>query len=68
MAHGRDEYRSAWLGSEAHVRFYDGRSVWRKLLINKQSLALALAFLAGAAVGGGAAALACVKKVSQDRA
>jgi hypothetical protein len=63
---GQDEYRSAWLGGEAHVRFHNGRSLWSRLLVNRQRAALAIAFLAGAAIGGGAAALACAKRSSDD--
>ncbi|MGH7230798.1 MAG: hypothetical protein ACREJU_05485 [Nitrospiraceae bacterium] len=67
-ASSRDEYRSAWLGGEAHVRDHSGRSVWARLMTNKRHLALTLAFLAGAAIGSGAAVLACARKMSEDKA
>jgi hypothetical protein len=67
MARGSEEYRSAWLGGEAHVRDQNGRSVWGRLLAYKQPMALTLAFLAGAAIGSGAAVLACARRLSEDK-
>ncbi len=67
IARGHNEYRSAWLGGEAHVRSHNGRSVWSKLAANRQHVALTLAFLAGAAIGSGAAVLACARKLSAGR-
>ncbi|HJU04677.1 MAG TPA: hypothetical protein VJ692_05945 [Nitrospiraceae bacterium] len=68
MARGSEQYRSAWLGGEAHVRYHNGRSVWSTLLNYKHPVALTLAFLAGAAIGSSAAALVCARRLSEGRA
>ncbi len=67
IARGHDEHRSAWLGGEAHVRSHNGRSIWSRLVTNRQHVALTLAFLAGAAIGSGAAVLACARKLSAGK-
>lgn len=67
MAAQSNQGHSAWLGGEAHVRLHDGYSIWNRLMSNKQGVVLALVFIAGAALGGGAAVLACARKSSEHR-
>lgn len=54
-----EEQQPVWLGGEAHVRIQRSRRPWLLLSLPRaQPLTLALAFLAGAVIGGGATALA----------
>jgi hypothetical protein len=54
-------YRSVWLGGEAHVPFHSRGSI-RPRWLNGHRVALTLAFLAGAALGGTAVATWCQRR------
>jgi hypothetical protein len=64
----RHSDQSPWLGGEAHVRYQQPKMPWR-WLFSGESAGLALAFLAGAILGGTAAVLVwCAGRAAQEQA